>query len=253
MTIFPIPAFTDNYIWLLTGENKTSAVCVDPGQSSPVIDFLEGNQLKLEAILLTHHHWDHSGGILELLKYDPSIKVYGPKDDRLSDIPNLITDQEHLTVLNYNFKVLSIPGHTSTHICFYEPTHGLVFCGDTLFSAGCGRVFDGTIEQLHSSLAKLAALPEDTKVYCGHEYTRQNLRFAASVEPGNVAIQTHYHALMNSPEQCSLPSTIGLEKLINPFLRVNEAEVKDYAVKQGIKLDDLSIFKQLRADKNDFA
>jgi hydroxyacylglutathione hydrolase len=253
MKIYPVPAFTDNYIWLLTEEKNRSAVCVDPGDADPVIRFLEEHNFRLDAILLTHHHADHIGGLDELLTYQPTAAVFAPKDSRISSSHAVIKSQETVTLAHWQFQVIPIPGHTSSHICYYEPEYGLLFCGDTLFSAGCGRVFDGTMEQLHDSLARIMTLPDDTKVYCGHEYTRQNLLFAATVEPNNTFIYDYYNDLMQDPERCSLPSTIELEKRINPFVRLKEPSVIAYAKNRGCpNLDSLSVFRQLREDKNNF-
>ncbi|MDP1604200.1 MAG: hydroxyacylglutathione hydrolase [Legionella sp.] len=253
MNIYPIKAFTDNYIWLLVADDNKSAICVDPGDAAPVIHFLKENDLTLETVLLTHHHADHINGVSALLAYDPLLEVYGPNDVRITAAPRLIANQSDFTLHAWQFHVLQTPGHTSSHICFYESNYGLLFCGDTLFSAGCGRIFDGSIEMLYSSLNTLKELPDETRVYCGHEYTRQNLRFAATVEPHNSVIQNYYQKLTSEPALCSLPSTIALEKEINPFLRLTQEEVKQYVTRRGSNTDPLSVLKQLRDDKNNFS
>ncbi|WED44071.1 hydroxyacylglutathione hydrolase [Legionella cardiaca] len=253
MKILPISAFNDNYIWLVIDESMETAFCVDPGDAQPVFDFLNAHSLTLEAIILTHHHHDHIGGVASLLGTFPAITVYGPQDSRIAHITSPINSHSNLSLLSCNFQVLETPGHTSTHLSLYEPNYQWLFCGDTLFSAGCGRVFDGTIEELYDSLNRLKALPEQTKVFCAHEYTRQNLRFAALVEPDNLTVQ-NYAAQLNKTNQCSLPSTIALEKEINPFLRTEEKSVKNYAKGKGLNdPDSFSIFKQLRVDKNNFS
>lgn len=253
MTITFVKAFTDNYIWVLDGVRGKSVLCVDPGDASPLVHHLETHQLTLDAILLTHHHLDHVGGAPELLKHYPKAKVYGPNDARIPVAVNPVSEPDELEIHDFRFRILNIPGHTSSHICFYETNFGLLFCGDTLFSAGCGRIFDGSLELLHESLLKIKALPDDTKIFCGHEYTKQNLRFAAIVEPDNLVIQQYYQALEVKPNSPSLPSTIALEKQINPFLRLAEPDVIKYAQAQGCPhQDSLSVFRQLRRDKDGF-
>lgn len=253
MKVLPIPAFKDNYIWIIVDEENKTVICIDPGDANPVINFINVQSLELIAVILTHHHNDHIGGVAELLDAFPTILVYGPEDPRIPHLTHVINSQTELALLSCHFQILETPGHTSTHISLYEPYYEWLFCGDTLFSAGCGRVFDGTIEQLYDSLNKLKALPEQTKVFCAHEYTRQNLRFAALVEPANAIIQ-EYITLLNQDVQCSLPSTIALEREINPFLRTNSGESKSYTEQQGNKnTDPFSVFKQLRADKDAFS
>lgn len=248
MTIIPLPAFHDNYIWLIVNESKHSFSCVDPGDAQPVLNYAKQNGLKLTNILITHHHQDHAGGISELLQSYPQANVYGPADPRIPHVSVVVRDEDIVHIDNLAFRVLSIPGHTSSHICYQEPTKSWLFCGDTLFSAGCGRVFDGTIEQLHHSILLLKNLPEDTKVFCGHEYTRHNLEFAALVDPKNETIQSYASYLQEKPELCSLPSTIALEKKINPFMRTHVPALQNYANSK----DSLTIFKKLRAEKNVF-
>lgn len=251
ITIIPIKAFTDNYIWLLINNQTQSAICVDPGEAKPVIDYLNHHSLRLDAILLTHHHPDHTGGLAMLLNHYPIAIVHGPDDERISNHSTIIRHLDTINIDDWQFKVLNTPGHTSTHICFYESKQGWLFCGDTLFSAGCGRVFDGSYEQLFDSLNQLKALPDSTKIYCGHEYTRQNLDFARHVEPNNLVINHYYQQLITTLKQCSLPSTIALEKQINPFFRLKEPDIKQYAEKYGIDGDDSrAVFKLLREHKN---
>ncbi|CEK10957.1 hydroxyacylglutathione hydrolase [Legionella hackeliae] len=253
MKVQPVAAFNDNYIWMIIDERKAAALCVDPGDAQPVINFLTSQSLQLQAILLTHHHHDHIGGVLDLTQIYPDIPVYGPEDPRIPFVTHTLKPDTVLSLTPYNFKILGTPGHTSTHISLFEPTYQWLFCGDTLFSAGCGRVFDGTIEELFSSLQKIRALPEETKVFCAHEYTRQNLRFANLVEPSNLAVKDYSDELRKN-DRCSLPSTIGLEKKINPFLRTDTQNFTDYAHQRANNSrDPFIIFKQLRADKNNFS
>lgn len=253
MSITFVRAFTDNYVWVLDGSKGQSVLCVDPGDANPVLHYLKSHQLKLDTILLTHHHADHVGGTAELIKHHPEAKVYGPNDSRIPVTITPVHEPDKLVIHNYLFRILNIPGHTSSHICFHETNFGWLFCGDTLFSAGCGRIFDGSPELLHESLLKIKALPDETKIFCGHEYTRQNLRFAATVEPENHVIQQYSQRLASTPDSPSLPSTIALEKQINPFLRLSEPAVIQYAQQRGCtQMDSLTVFKQLRRDKDVF-
>ncbi len=253
MTIIALPAFQDNYIWVIMAETHQTFACVDPGDAEPVLSFANTSGLELNYILITHHHHDHMGGLHDLLRAFPKAHAYAPNDLRIPQPYTIATSEKPVIVAPYAFQVLSTPGHTSSHICYYEPHQHWLFCGDTLFSAGCGRVFDGTMEALHASLLQLKNLPADTQVYCGHEYTRQNLNFAATIEPGNLDI-SHYAAILaKSPTQLSLPSTIAMEKKINPFLRTNVDSVIKYAQSHGVSSpDSLSIFKRLRDKKDTF-
>lgn len=251
MTITKVNAFIDNYIWIIIEDNKKYCHCIDPGQAAPVIDFLKSQELELKTILLTHHHFDHQAGVKELIQSNPNITIYGPDDDRMYSSTHAVNDLDTLCMGGMSFQVLAIPGHTSSHIAYYEATLGLLFCGDTLFSAGCGRVFDGTIEQLYNSLLRLSNLPDATAVYCAHEYTLNNLRFALSVEPNNT-VASELAERLSIKKACSLPSTIALEKKINPFLRLQEKQVRQYARLLGENDEPLSIFSCLRAQKDIF-
>lgn len=253
MTITSLKAFKDNYIWIIFNQSKQSFLCVDPGDAGPVLNYSKKHQLQLTDILITHHHYDHAGGIAELLQAFPNTSVYGPKDKRLPEVNQLAQTQTPITIDSYTFYVLSTPGHTSSHICYFEPNKHWLFCGDTLFSAGCGRVFDGTLEALYDSLNLLKTLPEDTQVFCAHEYTRENLAFAKTVDPDNSALKTHAAYLSEHNQSCSLPSTIRLEKEINPFLRTEAPGLKAFARQAGIDpYDSFEIFKQLRLNKDEF-
>lgn len=253
MTIFPIPAFSDNYIWAIIDKTAGALDCVDPGDAVPVVQFAHANQLELRSVLLTHHHQDHIGGVYQLCKSYPLCIVYGPNDPRIPYVNSTIQQHQTIQIGKCVFKILFNPGHTSSHISYYEPQHELLFCGDTLFSAGCGRVFDGTIEQLHQSLHLFKTLPPTTKIFCAHEYTQQNLRFAQTVEPNNLAVQHYLQKIHHSKNPCTLPSTLELELSINPFLRTDQLEVQKYALKHGATSNNsLEIFRVLREEKNSF-
>lgn len=254
ITIKPIPALRDNYIWAIVDEKSKKTVIVDPGEAAPVIHFLTTNSLSLMAILLTHHHWDHINGVAALEPY--CNVVIGPAKDNVASLTSAVDQGDNVNIAGFPiiFNVMSIPGHTNGHIAFYA--NGMLFCGDTLFAAGCGRAFEGTPETLYASLQKMAQLPSDTPIYCGHEYTQNNLRFAEQVEPRNQAIKTRIKEVekrrsMNLP---TLPSTLALEKETNPFLRCQEKDViasaSSYAKKTLTTPEQ--VFKHLRQWKNEF-
>lgn len=248
-TPFPLKAFMDNYIWIIPEEN--SFMCVDPGDANPVLAYAKDTGKNLSHLLITHHHMDHVGGMTELLEIFPDCQVFSPVDARIPAAQD--TTMNHIDLENISFNVLQTPGHTSTHISYYAPVPGFLFCGDTLFSAGCGRVFDGTLEALHASLNLYKNLPDETLVFSAHEYTRQNLRFAQTVEPNNQDIQTYLQQLQSQPDICSLPSTMGLEKKVNPFLRTDSETVQAFALEKGAhSTDSLEILRVLRETKNHF-
>lgn len=248
-------AFEDNYIWILRGKSADRVAVVDPGDADPVLAALDRSGLRLAAILCTHHHGDHVGGVAELTARFP-VPVYGPAHERIPNITQPLAegDQVRLDVLDLQFAVLDIPGHTAGHIAYVGA--GALFCGDTLFSAGCGRLFEGTAAQMHASLTRLAALPADTRVFCGHEYTRANLGFARQVEPDNADIAAHLKTVeaLRAAGRPSLPSTVGLERRINPFLRSDQAGVRAAAERHtGKTLDDpIAVFAALRRWKDDY-
>ena len=258
LTVLAIPAFKDNYLWLI--HDGVNAAVVDPGDAGPVLDALAANKLALTAILLTHHHADHIGGVQQLLEY-ASVPVFGPRNDGISVVthPLVQGDSIRLRGLELALGVLEVPGHTLGHIAYVRETPGAhwVFCGDTLFTGGCGRVFEGTPAQMADSLGKLAALPDDTKVFCAHEYTLANLRFAQAVEPGNaeLAKRVEVETAKRARNEPTVPSTIALEKATNPFLRYREPEIVGTLVKQG-KLEagapPVKAFAALREWKNTF-
>ena len=250
-----IPIFEDNYIWLILNLTKDKVIAVDPGDAYPLIDYLTSNQMKLEAILITHHHRDHTNGINELKKrFD--VNVYGPQVENIDGVTNPVAEgsQIEFPFLGASFTVMDIPGHTRGHIAYYVP--GFLFCGDTLFSAGCGRLFEGTAAEMYRSLQKIAALPLDIKLYCTHEYTLQNLKFARLIEPNNVEIQNKINRVLalRATHRPSLPALLSEELTINPFLRCHLDDIVANAEKQaGFKLNSpTEVFKTLREWKDGF-
>lgn len=224
LALQPLPAFSDNYIWLF-GDGQQAWV-VDPGDAAPVLSALDSQSLTLAGILLTHHHADHSAGIAAL-RARHAVPVYGAAN---SAVPELVTDPvqagDTLTLGNITFTVLAIPGHTLDHIAFHSAGARVLFCGDTLFSGGCGRVFEGTYPQMYAALQQLAALPDDTRVCCAHEYTLSNLQFGLLAEPANRELHEHWEHCkrLRDNHQPTLPSTLAQEKRINVFLRAADAE-----------------------------
>ena len=232
LKIDAINAFSDNYIWLITRPDSRAAFVVDPGDATPVRRVLEIRQLQLAGIIVTHHHSDHTGGIAELAETG-NVTVYGPANSNIQGITHALQDQDIVTILGHEFSVLSVPGHTLDHIAYFH--HGdqpLLFCGDTLFSAGCGRLFEGTPRQMSESLNKFKQLPSKTKVYCAHEYTRENLGFARAVEPDNKIIRNCIEEVnaLRQAGKATVPSSIEREKQINPFLRTEHPAVISAAI-----------------------
>jgi hydroxyacylglutathione hydrolase len=251
--VVPIPAFRDNYIWCLRDE--TRAAVVDPGDAAPVFAYLTRENLELSAILATHHHNDHVGGIGALTQRHP-VPVYAPFDDRIDGVTNRVAegDRVRLPQFGLELRVLEIPGHTLTHIAYYGPN--MLFCGDTLFACGCGRLFEGTPRQMLTSLTKLAALPEDTLVYCGHEYTESNLRFGRTVDPANPFLESWEQQAsdLRRRQQPTLPSSLARERRGNPFLRCDDPVVAAAASREtGQDLGGaVAVFAALREWKNRF-
>lgn len=256
LQVSPISAFKDNYIWLIHTAVNHQCVVVDPGDATPVRQHLQEYNLALSAVLITHHHHDHSGGISELLRHYPHIPVYGPAAEDIAGVTHPVNETQQVSIpaLNLQLQVLDIPGHTRGHIAFAG--HELVFCGDTLFAAGCGRLFEGTAAQMVASLAKLSALSDTTEIYCGHEYTLSNLKFAQAVEPQNTDIAQRLAQAQKLRQQnlVTLPSSIAFEKKTNPFLRCDIPAVKvaaqTYAKRPLATKTD--VFSTLREWKNNF-
>lgn len=231
LKLHPIPAFNDNYIWCFYCSITSQAVVVDPGCANSVLDFMAQNKLTLEAILVTHHHADHTGGIDRLSK-ETGAQTYGFKQSRYSGIQNTYTDNEEFELLGSPFRVIEVPGHTLDHIAFFSeanPQHTTpwLFCGDTLFSGGCGRLFEGSAKQMYRSLCTLKTLPNNTLVCCAHEYTMANLDFAMSLMPSNADLQLYKSECSYKRQQGlpTLPSTLDQELKINPFLRESDPEI----------------------------
>jgi hydroxyacylglutathione hydrolase len=254
VSVFPIKAFDDNYIWCL--RNQTHCAVVDPGDAAPVLAYCQDNQLVLSAILITHHHWDHTGGIDALLAAFPDIPVYGPQNKDIEQITIRLSEGDNLDLaqLGLTFSVLEVPGHTLDHIAYYGDI-GL-FCGDTLFSAGCGRLFEGSPQQMYQSLAKLTALPANTAVYCTHEYTMANIAFAEAVEPKNQALLDYkvWASQQRKKNTPTLPSSIQRELAVNPFLRCDDPElITNVSQNLGTTLtSEQATFASLRSWKDNF-
>ena len=255
LLITPLPAFQDNYLWLLSRGGH--AAIVDPGDAAPVLRALAERRLKLDAILVTHHHGDHVGG-LDALRATGAT-VYGPRSEDIDGVDVRLASGDHVEVLDVSFSVIDVPGHTAGHIAYFaaalEPP--VVFCGDTLFACGCGRLFEGTPAQMLASLDRLAALPPATRVYCAHEYTLANIRFALAVEPGNADLQKRARdaTALRERGEPTVPSTIALERATNPFMRSDVPDVRAAASRRAgaaVGADRVRAFAAIRAWKNDF-
>jgi len=248
-----IEAFTDNYIWLVT--TNEGSIVIDPGESSNVINYLDNNQLDLKAIFITHHHFDHTGGINEITSYYP-VNVFGPINN-VETINKRLKDGDRVSIIGIDFEIIEIPGHTLDHIAYFSENNGnpILFCGDTLFAAGCGRVFEGTFEQMYESIIKLKNLPINTKIYCGHEYTLSNLEFAKEAEPFNQDTLSRYNNVLKLREKGtpSIPSLLSTELKTNPFLRCDNKEVQEnISTKFKTTKESKEIFKALRLWKDNF-
>jgi hydroxyacylglutathione hydrolase len=254
--IIPIPAFEDNYIWLL--HNRLSALVVDPGDAAPVLETLNKIKLSLAYILITHHHADHVGGVDALINAFPKVQVFAPKNEQYTFIHTAVSEPDCITLPIFNknglplqFNVINVPGHTLDHIAYNS--NDMLFCGDTLFSAGCGRLFEGTHLQMYHSLQKLAKLPKETLIYCTHEYTLKNVQFALTIEPNNIALQKRFLEVKTLREQQkpSLPSTLAIELATNPFLRC-DVLVNNYHALTNNNLTYTAIdkFAEIRSKRN---
>lgn len=253
--LHPIPAFADNYIWALREDQQV--LVVDPGDAAPVLNWLANEACTLTGILITHHHADHTGGVAELM-VKTGAPAWGPAFESLPDGVNRVEGGATVAWRNIAFEVIDVPGHTAGHIAYFtanDASSPLLFCGDTLFSGGCGRLFEGTPEQMLNSLDRLAALPGHTRVCCTHEYTLSNLRFALAVEPGNLNLiaYTHWCETERAARRPTLPSTLNRETEINPFLRSREPSVRQTLSQRGWDVEsDTQAFAALRRWKDDF-
>lgn len=252
MNIVPISAFTDNYIWCLRLDNQR-AIVVDPGDPEAVKTYLADQGLMLAGILVTHHHFDHTGGI-EALTSSGTVPVIGPHNSPFTHLTQTVEDKSHFLLESLGVQVLAVPGHTLDHVAYYLPEIGALFCGDTLFSGGCGRVFEGTFEQMRQSLASLRELPATTKIYCAHEYTAANLRFALAIDPTNADLQARAAEVsrlreLNKP---SLPTMLGDECRYNPFLRWDTPAIISSAQTREPVNDADGVFRVIRQWKDSF-
>ncbi|WP_440876865.1 hydroxyacylglutathione hydrolase [Thalassotalea sp. PLHSN55] len=259
-TVTAIPAFSDNYIWALTQSTSDNLVLVDPGDAKVCIDYIEQHNKVLTDILITHHHSDHIGGLADLRRYCQQkswpLCVYFPKNNDIKEGDVGVDEQSevNLSAIDATFNVIDLPGHTLGHVAYISQDK--LFCGDTLFSGGCGRLFEGTPAQMHHSLGKLAALAEQTQVYCAHEYTQANLHFALTVEPSNVDLLNYYNQVeqLRAQNKATIPSSIALEKKINPFLRSDQTEVAESAALyvNNALANEVEVFAAIRQWKDNF-
>lgn len=251
MNLNSIPAFQDNYIWTLSND-AGQCLIVDPGEAAPVLAAIKENHWQPVAIFLTHHHHDHVGGVKELREHFPDVVVYGPEETQDKGATTLVHDGDRLSVLGYEFSVFATPGHTSGHVCFFSDPY--LFCGDTLFSGGCGRLFEGTAEQMYHSFMKINALPDHTVICCAHEYTLANMKFALSILPHDPAINDYYREVkeLRAKNQMTLPVTLKNERRINVFLRTNDVDLIEEIYKETKLQQAEARFAWLRSKKDNF-
>ncbi len=253
LSVEPIKAYSDNYIWLIS--TNEGSIVVDPGESSEILNLIDSNKINLKGVLITHHHYDHTNGLVDLInKID--LAVFGPKNN-INGINNIVREFDKFSLIGIDFEVIEIPGHTLDHLAFYSFNDGnpILFCGDTLFAGGCGRVFEGTFNQMFNSLKKISKYPKETKVFCGHEYTLSNLKFALEVDKDNELLKNEFidvEKLVSSGKP-SLPTNLDKEFKLNPFLRCNDANIKNKIIQKfDIMDDELEIFTALRKWKDNF-
>lgn len=251
--ITPIPIYRDNYVWMIVQGSR--CWLVDPGDGAPVIDYLRNHNLALEGVFITHKHWDHVDGLRALVAEFPA-PVYGPGPDLVTGVSHTVSDGDRLAMGDLDLLVIAIPGHTFEHLAYYAPSAGALFSGDTLFSAGCGRVFDGTIEDLFESLERIKSLPADTQIFAAHEYTLANLAFAATVEPDNEARDRYQQECLELRQRQlpTLPASLATERAINPFLRTDSKQIKQRveAYFQTRCYSERELFRLLRRWKDTF-
>ena len=251
MNLNSIPAFQDNYIWVLS-EDDGRCLIVDPGEAAPVLRAIEEHQWQPEAILLTHHHNDHVGGVQALRYAFPDVVVYGPAETQHKGTTQVVAEGDTVTVLGQDFSVFATPGHTLGHICFFSFPY--LFCGDTLFSGGCGRLFEGTATQMYQSFCKINALPDDTVICCAHEYTLGNMKFAVSVLPQDAEVQEYYKKVseLRAKNEKTLPVILKNERKINLFLRTEDADLIEVINQERVLQHPEERFAWLRAKKDAF-
>lgn len=251
MNLISISAFEDNYIWVLVDDERR-CVIVDPGESAPVLRAIEENGWQPEAILLTHHHNDHTGGVPELRTHFPHVVVYGPAEAQDKGVTQVVEEGKKILIREWEFSVFATPGHTLGHLCFYSKPY--LFCGDTLFSGGCGRLFEGTPAQMYQSLQKINALPDDTVICCAHEYTLGNMKFAVSLLPEDRAIQDYYHKVkeLRAKNQNTLPVILKNERQINLFLRTDDIDLISKINQETNLQQPEQRFAWLRSKKDNF-
>ena len=252
LSVEPIKAYTDNYIWLVS--TNEGSIVVDPGESKEILNLIDTNEIDLKGVLITHHHYDHTNGLLDLTN-KMNLEVYGP--EKIEGINNIVNESDKFSLIGIDFEVIEIPGHTLDHLAFYSSNNKdpILFCGDTLFAGGCGRVFEGTFEQMFKSLKKISNYPKETKIFCGHEYTLSNLKFALKVDEDNKQLANEYINVKKliSSDIPSLPTNLNKELKLNPFLRCNEINIKNKIIdKFDIIDDELEIFTALRKWKDNF-
>lgn len=258
MRVIPISVLKDNYAYLIIDDATTEAAVIDPSEAKPVAAAVRREGVNFTTIINTHHHWDHVGGNEELVREFPHLKVYGHKRDRdrTPCITHLIDEGDTVQIGTLEGRFLFIPCHTSGHVALYFPPEKAVFTGDTLFIAGCGRLFEGTAADMYNNMVKLMALPDDTRIYCGHEYTEKNLQFALTLEPSNAKVKEklQWARTMREQQRPTVPSTVAEEKAINPFVRVNSTELQASLRKQfpSLSLDPVSVLEKTRFLKDHF-
>jgi hydroxyacylglutathione hydrolase len=251
MNLISIPAFQDNYIWVLTDDTNHCAI-VDPGEAAPILQAIEENQWQPEVIMLTHHHHDHVGGVAELCAKFPHLVVYGPAETQNKGATRVVEDGEKILILGSEFSVIATPGHTLGHISFFSFPY--LFCGDTMFSGGCGRLFEGTPAQMYQSFQRINALPDDTLICCAHEYTLANMKFARHILPEDRAIQVYYHKVneLRAKNQKTLPVILKNEREINLFLRTDDHDLISKINEETNMQQPEACFAWLRAKKDNF-
>ena len=253
LSVEPIKAFTDNYIWLVS--TNEGSIVIDPGESENIQKLIDNKTIDLKGILITHHHYDHTNGLSELVKKN-ELEVYGPVNN-IDGINHRLNDKDKISIIGIDFDVISIPGHTLDHIGFYSAnaSNPILFCGDTLFAGGCGRIFEGTYEQMFNALKKITKLPTNTNIYCGHEYTLSNLKFALEADDNNKELIEEFKKVENKINSNipSLPTTLDKELKVNPFLRCDNINIQNKIIKKfNVSNNELEVFTALRKWKDNF-